>query len=159
MFVPILVCEQQVTALLPILSLAYMALSKNRHVLGPAWATLLKATGADEVAFGRDITQARTGGPGLAGLLRAACGCGFGRWAGQQGKGHSPAVRGKACPAAVQLSAAWRLRTAAGVCLTRVCVFGTQGLKTLPLPRGLGGLGLGPRAPSGGGSLRPQPSN
>ncbi len=50
----------QVTALLPLLSLGYMVLNRNRHALGPAWAALLKATGADEAAFGRSITQART---------------------------------------------------------------------------------------------------
>ncbi|KAG2497622.1 hypothetical protein HYH03_004363 [Edaphochlamys debaryana] len=40
---------------LPLLSLAYLLISKNRHHISGAWAQILKATHIDTAVFGRDI--------------------------------------------------------------------------------------------------------
>ncbi|GLI60041.1 hypothetical protein VaNZ11_001891 [Volvox africanus] len=50
-----------VTAALPLLSLAYMLLSKNRHHLSKVWAQLLHLTKADKALFGRDIFEVMPG--------------------------------------------------------------------------------------------------
>ncbi|KXZ53525.1 hypothetical protein GPECTOR_7g975 [Gonium pectorale] len=53
-----------VTAVLPLLSLAYMVLSRNRHSLSGAWARVVRATGLDKAIFGKDIMGPVGLGPG-----------------------------------------------------------------------------------------------
>ncbi|EFJ47927.1 hypothetical protein VOLCADRAFT_117721 [Volvox carteri f. nagariensis] len=48
-----------VTATLPLLSLAYLLVSKNRRHLSKVWARALQLTKADRAIFGRDIAMAR----------------------------------------------------------------------------------------------------
>ncbi|GIL83872.1 hypothetical protein Vretimale_10884 [Volvox reticuliferus] len=76
-----------VTAALPLLSLAYMLLSKNRHHLSKIWAQLLHLTKADKALFGRDIFEIM---PGLTSGVsergrEKEVGRGIGFWSGPEG--------------------------------------------------------------------------
>lgn len=42
-------------AVLPLVSLAYMLLSKHRHQLAGAWSHVLRTTHVDRAVFGRDL--------------------------------------------------------------------------------------------------------